>query len=344
MSLGEAWKDFLGTQSRENSFKVLDAYFEAGGNFIDTASNYQDEQSEIIIGEWMAKRQNRSQMVIATKFSSGYRSDWKKEPIHINFAGNSTKCLHESVAASLKKLQTDYIDLLYIHWWDYTCSIPELMQSLDHLVKAGKVLYLGVSDTPAWVVTKANQYARDHGLRQFSVYQGLYNAAKRDVEREILPMLRDEGMAFAPWGALGGGKFKTQEQIDAMEKAGDKGRSPIGPIKGPSEEDKAVTVVLNRIGKSKNVSLTQIALAYVLATQPYIFPIVGIRKVEHLQDNIEALKVRLSKEEIEEINKAYDFKLGFPQDFIGLDPQQNWLLLAAGHYDWVESVKSIDAS
>ena len=106
------------------------------------------------------------------------------------------------------------------------------MQSLDHLVKAGKVLYLGISDAPAWVVTKANQYARDHALRQFSVYQGLYNAAKRDAERDILPMLRDEGMAFAPWGALGGGKFKTEEQMEAMEKAGDQGRVHGGFIKG----------------------------------------------------------------------------------------------------------------
>jgi len=106
------------------------------------------------------------------------------------------------------------------------------MQSLDHLVKAGKVLYLGISDTPAWVVTKANEYARAYGLRQFSVYQGRYNAAKRDAEREILPMLRDEGMAFAPWGALGGGKFKTKEQVEAMEKARDKGRTFGGIIKG----------------------------------------------------------------------------------------------------------------
>ena len=106
------------------------------------------------------------------------------------------------------------------------------MQSLDHLVKAGKVLYLGVSDTPAWVVAKANEYARAHGLRQFSVYQGLYNAAKRDAEREILPMLRDEGMAFAPWQALGGGKFKTKEQLEAMEKEGDKGRTFGGRVKG----------------------------------------------------------------------------------------------------------------
>jgi aryl-alcohol dehydrogenase-like predicted oxidoreductase len=105
------------------------------------------------------------------------------------------------------------------------------MQSLDHLVKAGKVLYLGASNTPAWVVAKANQYARDHGLRQFSVYQGLYNAAKRDAEREILPMVRDEGMAFASYQAIGGGKFKTKEQVEAMEKADDKERQSASAIK-----------------------------------------------------------------------------------------------------------------
>lgn len=103
--------------------------------------------------------------------------------------------MHTSVEASLKKLQTDYIDLLYVHWWDFSASIPELMQSLNHLVAQGKVLYLGVSDTPAWVVSKANQYARDHGLRQFCVYQGNWNAALRDLEREIIPMCREEGVS-----------------------------------------------------------------------------------------------------------------------------------------------------
>lgn len=112
-----------------------------------------------------------------------------------NFTGNGTKSMHTSVAASLKKLQTDYIDLLYVHWWDFSASIPELMQSLNHLVVQGKVLYLGVSDTPAWVVSKANQYARDHGLRQFCVYQGRWSAASRDFEREIIPMCRDEGVS-----------------------------------------------------------------------------------------------------------------------------------------------------
>jgi aryl-alcohol dehydrogenase-like predicted oxidoreductase len=118
MSIGVA-SEFMGTQSKENAFKLLDLYYDAGGNFIDTANSYQQEQSETWLGEWMAKRQNRSQMVIATKFTSVYRSDWEKEPIHVNFTGNSAKSLHESVAASLRKLQTDYIDLLYVHWYEY---------------------------------------------------------------------------------------------------------------------------------------------------------------------------------------------------------------------------------
>lgn len=134
-----------------------------------------------------------------------------------NFTGTGTKSMHVSVAASLAKLQTSYIDLLYVHWWDFSVSIPELMQSLNHLVVQGKVLYLGVSDTPAWVVSKANQYARDHGLRrecpwecplprvpeladfpspsEFCVYQGRWSAASRDFEREIIPMCRDEGVS-----------------------------------------------------------------------------------------------------------------------------------------------------
>lgn len=114
-------------------------------------------------------------------------------------------------------------------------------------------------------------------------------------------------------------------------------------VLGPSDEDKAVTAVLDKIGKARNVSLNQIALAYVIAKQPYIFPIVGVRKIEHLQDNIEALKVRLSKEELKEIEAAYDFKVGFPHDFIGHHPSQNWILQMAAHYDWIEPEKSLNA-
>lgn len=154
MSIGEAWKDFMGTMDHTQAFTLLDAYYKAGGNFIDTAINYQAGESESWLGEWMQERKIRSEIVIATKWSTGYRYG-EKGKILINTAGNSVKNLHESVKLSLERLKTDYIDLLYVHWWDYTTGVEEMMQALDVLVKQGKVLYLGISDTPAWVVSKA---------------------------------------------------------------------------------------------------------------------------------------------------------------------------------------------
>jgi aryl-alcohol dehydrogenase-like predicted oxidoreductase len=145
----------------------------------------------------------RDQMVVATKYTSGYRAHANPNAIQSNYTGNNTKSMHLSIEASLKKLRTSYVDILYLHWWDYTASIPEVMKSLNTLCDQGKVLYLGISDTPAWIVSKANQYARDHGLRQFVVYEGKWSAAERDFEREIIPMCEAEGMGLAPWGALG---------------------------------------------------------------------------------------------------------------------------------------------
>jgi len=329
----------MGTMSRETSFEILDFFYKSGGNFIDTANNYQNEESEKWIGEWMQKHNNRAQMVIATKFTTGYNTYDSSIGIHGNFSGNHSKSLRESVEASLKKLQTDYIDLLYVHWWDYTTSIPELMQSLNHLVQSGKVLYLGISDTPAWIVSKANQYAADHGLRGFCAYQGNWNASTRDMERDIIPMAMAEGMAIVNWNAVGGGKFKTEEQIAEMEKAGEKGRS--GLFGGPSENDKKVTKVLARIGQELGKSLTAVALAYCLTSHPYVHPIIGGRKVSHLKDNIEALTISLTEEQLDEINSATNFDLGFPHNFIGQHPKDNFLVGNAAVHDFMPLQKAI---
>jgi aryl-alcohol dehydrogenase-like predicted oxidoreductase len=168
MNFGDSWKQFMGECNKEQSFALLDEFYRLGGNFIDTANNYQFEESEKWIGEWMAARGNRDQMVIATKYTTGFRTAHRDtEPLQSNFVGNSMKSMRVSVEHSLKKLQTDYIDLLYLHWWDFTSSVEEVMHGLNNLVASGKVLYLGVSDTPAWVVVKANDYARAHGLRPF---------------------------------------------------------------------------------------------------------------------------------------------------------------------------------
>ncbi|KAL2356743.1 aldo/keto reductase [Cryomyces antarcticus] len=332
MNFGDAWKDFMGACDKKTTFEILDFFHDQGGNFIDTANNYQNEESEQWLGEWMEERGVRDQMVIATKFTTNFRKG-QGENIQVNFGGNSSKSLHVSLEASLKKLRTSYIDLLYVHWWDFTGSIPEIMQSLNAMVNAGKVLYLGVSDTPAWIVSKANEYARNHGLRQFSVYQGRWNAAKRDFERDIIPMCEAEGMGMAPWGALGSGNFKSAEQREASD-----GRQ----MGGPSEVDIKVSEKLEEIAKKKNTLITSIAMAYVMHKAPYVFPIVGGRKIDHLKGNIEALGIELSKEEIDEIDDAAPFDVGFPLNFLfmnskrhdtSLNPANVWLTKMTAHID-----------
>ncbi|KAJ5092057.1 hypothetical protein NUU61_006927 [Penicillium alfredii] len=310
MNFGTGWQGRMGECDKETSFKILDTYYENGGNFIDTANNYHLGESEIWLGEWLQARGVRDQIVLATKYTSGFRLHAPSE-LQPNFVGNNAKSLKLSVEASLKNLQTDYIDLLYVHWWDFSTPIEEVMTSLNHLVTAGKVLYLGISDTPAWVVSRANQYARDHGLRPFSVYQGQWNAAKRDLEREIIPMCHAEGMGLCPWGSLGSGTFKTTAQRNEIAKSGNPGRQLA-----PSETDVAVSKVLDGIAARHQTALTSVAMAYVMRKAPYVVPIVGGRKVEHLLGNIEALGLELSDADVAEIESAYPFDLGFPHTFL----------------------------
>ena len=305
MNFGDAGKKFLGECDKQTSFGILDYFYDNGGNFFDTASNYQNEETEIWIGEWMAARKNRDQMVVATKFTSSFAPD--STHIKSNHCGNHSKSLRVALEASLRKLQTSYVDLLYVHWWDFSTSIPELMQSLHHVVASGKVLYLGISDTPAWVVSKANEYARQQGLTQFSVYQGYWNAAMRDFERDIIPMCEAEGMALVPWGVLGRGMFMTPEEFEKKTE----GRTGTQP-----EKVKKVAIALNEIAKKKGTQTTSVAVAYVMHKSPYVVPIVGGRKLEHLKSNLEALSIELSDEEIDYIENAAPFEIGFPLSFL----------------------------
>ncbi|KAL4941650.1 hypothetical protein BDV06DRAFT_212494 [Aspergillus oleicola] len=308
MNFGEGWESFMGKCSKEDAFALMDAFHDMGGNFIDTANNYQEGCSERWIGEWMEARGNRDQMVIATKYTTGFRDQhFESEPIQSNYVGNSVKSLQLSVKYSLKNLRTDYIDLLYVHWWDFTTSIEEVMHSLNTLVMAGKVLYLGASNMPAWIVVKANDFARANGLRPFSVYQGLWNPLRREIESEIISMCRDQGMGIAPWGPLAQGKLKSAE---ARELVGG-GRSD----QDMTDDEIRVSDVLDQVAKSKSVSLPAVALAYLLHKTPYVFPIIGQRKVEHLKSNIEALSVELTKENMNSIDTAVPFDPGFPMSF-----------------------------
>ncbi|KAH8894670.1 Aldo/keto reductase [Thozetella sp. PMI_491] len=342
MGFGEVDKARMGECTKETAFEILDNFWSLGGNFLDTACGYQSQQSEKWLGEWFSARGNRDEFVIATKYSSAYRLHEKHIKIQSNFGGNGTKSLRLTIENSLRNLRTTYIDLFYVHWWDYNTTIPELMHALNDLVTAGKVNYLGISDCPSWVVAKANQYARDHGLRQFVAYQGLWNAAVRDFERDIIPMCKDEKMAIIPFGAVGAGRFQTQRAFQDRENdnPGRRGQA--------SEKYKLVSQKFEEIGAKKNASLHSIALAYVMQKAPYVFPLVGTRTLKHLTDAIEALKVNLTADDIEDIEKANIFEPGFPHSFLsgsqfGGDPicpeggQDVWLTNILGTFDYVQS-------
>jgi len=346
MSLGKAWEGMLGSMDKKGAFELLDAFVAAGGNFIDTANNYQDDESELWIGEWMKERNNRDEMVIATKFTSNYVGHKKGKGLgSVNSSGNHKRSLHVSLRDSLKKLDTEWIDILYVHWWDWTTSIEELMDSLDAVVKQGKVLYLGISDTPAYIVSAANTYARATGKTQFSIYQGRWNIMLRDLEREIIPMTRHFGMAIAPWDSIGGGRFQTVKQMEEKKKNNEGIRSLMaGPEQ--TENEKKISAALDKVAQAHGLeSPTAVALAYVMAKAPNVFPIVGGRKVKHLQDNIKSLDIKLSTEDIEYLESIVSFEPGFPNNFVGPDPHYGGkpgpLLAGAAPMSFVQREKPI---
>ncbi|POY71518.1 hypothetical protein BMF94_5439 [Rhodotorula taiwanensis] len=320
MSIGSGWSDMLGSMDKEQSFKLLDAFLEAGGSTIDSANAYQNDESEEWIGEWMKDRGVRDRMVIATKYTTNYKMHAIGKNEAVNFGGNHKKSLHLSVRDSLKKLQTDYIDILYVHWWDWTTSIKEVMDSLHMLVEQGKVLYLGVSDTPAWVVAAANQYAMDHGKSPFVIYQGRWNVMLRDFERDIIPMCRQFGLALAPWDAIASGRLLSKKALEARKQSGEAMRRGGGE---QSDLERKYSEVLEEIGKEHDCdSVTAIALACECAqgNTPNVFPLIGGRKVEHLHDNIKSLTIKLTAEQIQKIDAVQEFEHGFPHNFCGTDP------------------------
>lgn len=253
--------------------------------------------------------------------------------------------MHVSLRDSLEKLQTDWIDILYVHWWDWTTSVEELMDSLDAVVKSGKVLYLGISDTPAYIVSAANTYARAHGKTPFSIYQGRWNVILRDMEREIIPMARHFGMAIAPWDSIGGGRFQSTAQLEEKKKNNEGIRSLFGPTEQTENEVK-ISEALNKVAQKHGIeSPTAVALAYVMAKAPNVFPIVGGRKVKHLQDNIKALDIKLSTEDIQFLEGVVPFEPGFPNNFVGPDPHYGEkpgpLLAGAAQMSFVQREKPI---
>jgi aryl-alcohol dehydrogenase-like predicted oxidoreductase len=300
MTFGEDWG---WGASKEESWRIFDAFTEAGGNFIDTACNYTEGTSEEYVGEFVAS--DRDYFVIATKFSLRPRQANADDP---NAGGNSRKNMIRSVESSLKRLNTDHIDLLYLHMWDYTTPVEEVMRGLDDLVRAGKVLYLGLSDTPAYIVSKANMFSDLRSLTPISAIQVPYNLFGRDPERELFPMAKEEDVAVTVWGMLAGGiltgKYRDIEAVKRYEQASEGGMA---------KADK-----LEKIAEQIDRSPSQVAINWVRQQQPkaQIIPILGARTLEQLKDNMGVLEFDLSPSQTEEISELSDFKPGFPWSFL----------------------------
>ncbi|OAX40954.1 Aldo/keto reductase [Rhizopogon vinicolor AM-OR11-026] len=345
MSIGDRWNEYgMGAMDEASSVELLNAFYNAGGNFIDTANNYQDERSEEIIGKWAERRGIRDQLVIATKYTTNFKRG-SPETQKVSYTGNNVKSMRISIEASLKKLRTSYIDILYLHWWDFDTSIEEVMNGLHILVQQGKVLYLGISDTPAWIVSKANQYARDHGKTPFVIYQGAWNVMERSFERDIIPMARAEGMALAPWNVLASGKFRTDDEENKRRETGERGRELMVSSWERTETEKKMSRALEQVAREVGASnITAVAIAYVMQKTPYVFPIVGGRKVEHLQGNLQALDISLTDKQIEYLESIIPFDPGFPTTMIGDGTSPNMLLANTAHFQKVPRVKAIRPS
>ncbi|KAF5350415.1 hypothetical protein D9758_012469 [Tetrapyrgos nigripes] len=320
MNLGDKWDMMMSFVLKEQSFKVLDEFYNNGGNFIDTACNYQDEESEKILGEWMELRGNRDQMVIATKYMTNSKPGDPSIKQKINYVGNNIKNMNISVENSLKKLRTSY------------CISIFFMDGLHNLVVAGKVLYLGISDTPAWVVSQCNQYADDHGKTPFVVYQGKWSVLDRSFERDIIPMARLNDMALAPWGVIGGGRIRTDKEEQKREQEGRNRQSVGGEDWKRTEDEKKTCRALEKVAKEVGVTNSRsVAIAYVMQKTPYVFPIIGCSNVEGLKQNLEGLKISLSPKQIQFIeNEGPKFDVGFPHSLTCDGSQTSWMVHMAG--------------
>jgi aryl-alcohol dehydrogenase-like predicted oxidoreductase len=234
-------------------------------------------------------------------------SEYATDP---NFGGNHRKNMRRSLEGSLKRLDTDHIDLLWLHMWDGMTPVEEVMRALDDLVRAGKVLYVGISDTPAWVVSQANTLADLRGWSRFVAYQGEYSLASRAPERDILPMAQSMEMAYLPWGILEGGELTGKYNLPSDEPK----RS-----KDTNERIKTMAAVLMDLAKETGHTPSQIAINWVRQRPYQMIPILGARSEKQLQDNLGALEFELTQEQIDCLNEASPIDLGFPHSFLGSD-------------------------
>jgi len=308
MTFGESW----GAEEAE-SRRIFDAYVDRGGNFIDTAGYYAQGRSETLTGKFAAAKRDR--LVLSTKYSLALD---KGDP---NAAGNGRKNMIRSVEDSLRRLQSDYIDLLFLHVWDDTTPADEILRGFDDLVRQGKILYIGISDTPAWQVARLQTIAELRGWTQLAALQVEYSLLQRTTERDLLPAAKALGLGVMPWSPLANGllsgKYATGAQAPS-DPDGGRGAmiTAVGRVNPSSVAvADAVKVVADEIGASS----AQVALAWTLINPVVAAPLVGARTLRQFEDNLGALDVVLNADHLAALDGASRIELGFPHDFLQYD-------------------------
>jgi aryl-alcohol dehydrogenase-like predicted oxidoreductase len=310
MTFGEEWG--WGSTVKDSE-AILDRYRERGGNFIDTANGYTKGHSEKIIGDHLGRHPaRRDRMVIATKFVTNmYRGD-------PNGGGSSRKAIVAQCEQSLRRLQTSYIDLYWMHAWDSLTPIEETMRALDDLVRDGKVRFIGFSDCPAWKCTEAQMLARFRGWSPIIALQIEYSLLQRTVEGELVPMARELGMGITPWSPLGGGaltgKYLRQAHDQHKPGRGDRVKARL--------DDRAYAIVeeLARIAAALETTVSRVALAWVRQRAGVDSTIIGARTLEQLDDNLGSVAVTLAAEQIARLDSLSTPALPFPASMAAMEP------------------------
>jgi aryl-alcohol dehydrogenase-like predicted oxidoreductase len=299
--------------SDEEARQMVDLYLDRGGNFIDTADFYgQLGQSEVLLGALVGGRRDR--IVISTKYSLTTR------PGDPNASGNHRKNMIRSVEDSLKRMGTDYIDLLYLHMWDFRTPVDEILRSFDDLVRSGKVLYIGLSDTPAWQASRMQAIAELRGWTQFCALQIQYSLVERTVERELIPMAREMGYGLSPWAPLGQGMLTgkySRADLTPGSMNDLSSRKAINAVTGKlTEKNLEIADVVKDVAREIGCTPAQLAVAWTLTNPAVCSPVVGVRTPAQLEDNLGALAVDIAPAQLARLDAVSAVKPVFPIDVL----------------------------
>jgi aryl-alcohol dehydrogenase-like predicted oxidoreductase len=299
---------------RDDARRILDTYLDRGGNFVDTADVYTNGSSERLLGEFLLERRER--VVLATKYTCS------TDPGDPNAGGNHRRNMVRSVEASLRRLDTDYIDLLYLHAWDGTTRVDEVLRGMDDLVRSGKVVYVGISDTPAWQVSRMQAIADLRGWAPLVALQIEYSLIERTVERELIPMAAELGLGVIPWSPLGSGvltgKYSRADLADTGDVATPSGtRRDVAAGNGAlTERNLGIAEVVTKVAAELGVTPAQAAVAWTLRNPAVTTPILGVRTPSQLDDNLGALDVDFDGTQLAALEEASAVDLGFPHEFL----------------------------